>query len=224
MLPKNDEEILELAFFQQKEILDSLKSKGEYIFPKENKKVYKKWEKGLLRSDNKKGFPTPSGKIELWSSLLEKYGYDPLPVYTGGKESKEGSPDLFEKYPLVLNTGARIQSTFRSQHLNIPSLVKHQPKAEFLIHPEDAKARDIGQGDLCYLFNDRGRIKMTACVTKRAQKGDLEVNMGGGGPLQSKGWREADVNKLTGEAHQDPISGFPVFKRMLCEVEKVKNG
>ena len=42
--------------------------------------------------------------------------------------------DLLE-YPLVLNTGARIQSTFRSQHLNVPGLVRLQEHPQVLINP-----------------------------------------------------------------------------------------
>ena len=48
----------------------------------------------------------------------------------------------------------------------------------------------------------------------------LEANMGGGGPLQPKAWREANVNQLTDPENRDPISGFPVFKALLCEVVK----
>ena len=44
--------------------------------------------------------------------------------------------------------------------------------------------------------------------------------MGGGGPLQPEEWREANVNELTDMENRDPISGFPVFKALLCEVEK----
>jgi len=48
----------------------------------------------------------------------------------------------------------------------------------------------------------------------------IEANMGGGGPLQPKEWKEANVNELTDPENRDPISGFPVFKALLCEVEK----
>ncbi len=51
---------------------------------------YKKWEKGMLRADGKPGFETPSGKFEIASTLLEEYGYDPLPRYVGAK----GKPGL----------------------------------------------------------------------------------------------------------------------------------
>lgn len=220
--PKDEEELLDFAFYHQPEALEALKKDGIYIYPENKKeKIYKQWETGDLREDGKEGFPTPTGKMEAYSTLLQSYGYDPLPVYKGGKESEEGSPELFEKYPLVLNTGARINSTFRTQHLNIPELTKYQENAEILINPVDAEPRGIKDGDKVYVFNDRGKIPMTANVTEKAQPGDLEANMGGGGPLQVEGWRDANINDLTDDLHQDPISGFPVFKRLLCQVEKI---
>jgi hypothetical protein len=43
--------------------------------------------------------------------------------------------------------------------------------------------------------------------------------MGGGGPLGPLAWQQANANALTNFEHRDPISGFPVFKALLCEVE-----
>jgi hypothetical protein len=50
--------------------------------------------------------------------------------------------------------------------------------------------------------------------------GVVEANMGGGGPLGPKAWREANVNVLTDLENRDPISGFPVYKALLCDVVK----
>ncbi len=46
------------------------------------------------------------------------------------------------------------------------------------------------------------------------------ANMGGGRPLQLQEWKEANVNDLTDPENRDPIPGFPVFKALLCEVQK----
>ena len=52
--------------------------------------------------------------------------------------------------------------------------------------------------------------------------GQVEVNVGGGGPVQAEAWRRANANYLTDFAGRDPISGFPTFKALLCEVEKAE--
>jgi anaerobic selenocysteine-containing dehydrogenase len=183
--------------------------------------VYEKYKAGLLRKDKKPGFETPSGKFEISSSLLKKYGYDPLPVYQEPTEGPIGSPDLAKEFPLVLTTGTRIQSAFRSQHLNIPGLLKLQDKPNILIHPEDAEKRGIQDGDKVWVKTKRGRVPFYAKVTEKIIKGVIEANMGGGGPLQPREWREANVNELTDPENCDPVSGFPVFKALLCEVERI---
>jgi hypothetical protein len=57
-------------------------------------------------------------------------------------------------------------------------------------------------------------------VTEDIVPGVVEVNMGGGGPLGPKAWRDANVNELTDLDNVEEISGFPVFKALLCDVER----
>ena len=185
-----------------------------------NHEEEKKWLSGKLRRDGKPGFLTPSGKWEITSSVLKEYGCNPFPIYEEVKEGPQNEK-LVKDYPLILTTGVRIQSTFRSQHLNIPGLLKRQPKAEALIHPDDASSRNISTGDKVRVKTIRGEVIFTARVTSDILKGVVEVNQGGGSPIQAEGWKESNVNFLTDDKNRDPISGFPVFKALLCEVEKV---
>ena len=89
--------------------------------------------------------------MEIASSLLAEYGYDPLPIYTEPVEGPLGSPELLKEFPLVFNSGAPIPSAFRSQHLNSPGLLKMQPEPNVLINPQDAKARGIADSDWVYV-------------------------------------------------------------------------
>jgi anaerobic selenocysteine-containing dehydrogenase len=219
--PQSEEEMLEFVFAGSSISLEQLKSKPEGVSIPSPPMVYEKYKVGLLRKDKKPGFETPSGKFEIASNLLKKYGYDPLPLYQEPTEGPIGSPELAEEFPLALTTGTRIQSAFRSQHLNIPGLLKLQDKPNILIHPEDAEKRGIQDGDRVWVRTKRGRVPFYAKVTERIIKGVIEANMGGGGPLQPQEWKEANVNDLTDLENCDPISGFPVFKALLCEVERI---
>jgi len=60
---------------------------------------YKKYESGHLRPDNKPGFNTVTGKVELHSTVFEKCGLDPLPYFEEPPESPVSSPEIAEKYP-----------------------------------------------------------------------------------------------------------------------------
>jgi anaerobic selenocysteine-containing dehydrogenase len=218
--PQTEEAMLQFVLDKSPFSVEQLRSKPAGISLPSPPMVYEKYKKGLLRRDKQPGFETPSGKFEISSTLLRKYGYDPLPVYQEPIEGPIGSPELAKEFPLVLTTGTRTQSAFRSQHLNIPGLLKLQDKPNILIHPEDAEPRSIRDGDRVWVKTKRGKVPFYAKVTERILKGVIEANMGGGGPLQPKEWREANVNELTDPENRDPISGFPVFKALLCEVEK----
>jgi anaerobic selenocysteine-containing dehydrogenase len=220
LFPATDEDRLKFAFETGPVSLEELKAHPEGVKFDAGKQEYRKYAKGLLRKGGEPGFDTPSGKIEFASSLLEKYGYDGLPVYVEPLEGPLGSPELYKKYPLVFNSGARLQSAFRSQHLNIPGLLKMQPQPQVLIHPVDAKARGIENGDSVWVESPRGRVGFWAKVTDDVMTGQVEVNVGGGSPIHAEGWREANTNYLTDHENRDPISGFPVYKSLLCEVKK----
>ena len=220
LFPATEEERVRFAFKDTPVSLEDLKAHPEGVRFDAGQLDYRKYSKGLLRPDGKPGFNTPSGKVELVSSMLEKYGYDGLPVYAEPTEGPLGSPELYRRYPLVLNTGARLQSAFRSQHLNIPGLLKLQPKPQVLINPADAGARGISDGNKVWVESLRGRVGVWARVTDDVLTGQVELNVGGGSPIHAEEWRDANANYVTDFDNRDPISGFPVFKALLCEVTK----
>jgi anaerobic selenocysteine-containing dehydrogenase len=220
--PQSEEAMLEFVFAQSPDLLEQLKSRPEGISTPRPPMVYEKYKTGLLRRDRKPGFETPSGKFEVSSQLLKKYGYEPLPMYDEPSEGPLRAPEVTRDFPLILTTGTRTQSAFRSQHLNIPGLLKLQDRPNILIHPEDAEKRGIQNGNRVWVKTRRGKVAFYAKVTDRIVKGVIEANMGGGGPLQPEAWKNANVNELTDMENRDPISGFPVFKALLCEVEKAQ--
>jgi anaerobic selenocysteine-containing dehydrogenase len=220
LFPETDALRLKFTFQTGPVALDALRRHPQGVAYDAGRQQYRKYETGLLRKDGKPGFDTPSGKIELESSMLKRYGYDGLPAYTEPLEGPLSSPDIYKKYPLIFNSGARLQSAFRSQHLNIPGLLKLQPKPLVLIHPQDAEVRGIRNMDRVWVESPRGRVGFWAKVTDDVMTGQVEVNVGGGSPIQSAPWREANTNYLTDYENRDPISGFPVFKALLCEVRR----
>lgn len=182
---------------------------------------YKKWEKGLLRPDGRPGFATPSGKLEIASSLLMDHGYDGLPVYTEPKESPRRSGGRGGRYPLVFNSGARVKTDFRSQHHGIDGLTRGAPEPVVTMNTDDAADRGLKNGDAVYVVTPRGRARFRARVTDDMIRGSIDANMGGGGPVGPRAWRECNVNELTDLKNYDPISGFPVYKALVCEVEAI---
>jgi cysteine desulfurase NifS len=185
---------------------------------------YKKWEKGLLRKDGQPGFETPSGKFEIASTILEEHGYDPLPVYTEPGEGPRSQREIVEEFPLVFNSGARSNVDLHTLHHTIPVLSGEKPVPTVMMNTADAKKRGIANGDLVHIRNTRGAVEMYALVTDDIVQGAIEASGMGGGPLGPQAWQEACINDLTDLHRYDPISGFPVYKALLCDVVKVADG
>jgi anaerobic selenocysteine-containing dehydrogenase len=181
---------------------------------------YRKWESGLLRSDGAPGFETPSGKFEIASVVLAEHGYDALPVYVPPREGPQGSPSLTREFPLVFDSGARNKAFFCSQHHNIPRLARLRPHPLVSMNPRDALPRGIEDGDIVEVVTPRGRARFKAQVTEDIAAGAVEADANGGGPLGPAAWRDCNVNTLTDSENRDPISGFPVYKALLCDVRK----
>ncbi|MFC2155851.1 aminotransferase class V-fold PLP-dependent enzyme, partial [Acidobacteriota bacterium] len=223
LFPQSEEEMIEDVLKGSGFTLNDVRKAGGSVSIETRMMVYKKWQKGLLREDKKPGFDTPTGKFEIASTILEEYGYDPLPKYMEPKEGPLSQPDLLKKYPLVFNSGARVRTGFHTQHHHIEKLGKERPEPAVTINTQDAQDRGIRMGDAVLIKTRRGAVKMRAYVTDNIVKGAIDANHAGGGPLGAEAWREANINALTDLDNYDPISGFPVYKSLLCDVVRLDN-
>ncbi|MCP5041922.1 MAG: aminotransferase class V-fold PLP-dependent enzyme, partial [bacterium] len=224
LYPQDDEAKLRYVLEGSGFTLEDVRAAGGEVRVDAVMMQYKKWEKGALRSDGQPGFDTPSGKFEIASSILAEHGYDALPVYTEPREGPVAQPQLAERYPLVFNSGARIFADFRSQHHGVAVLKERAPEPCVTLNADDAAVRGIEQDDPVWVETPRGRARFRARVTQDIVAGAIDANMGGGGPLGSSAWQDCNVNDLTDLEHYDPISGFPVYKALLCEVVRDDDG
>lgn len=125
----------------------------------------------------KNPFPTPSGKIEIFSQQwadLGIPGLTPTAQYIEGLEGPGGP--LAKKYPLQLVTSL-LKRRASSQFENLPWLRELQPHA-LMISSADARVRGIKDGDMVRVFNDRGAIDIRARVTERIMPGVVDVPRG----------------------------------------------
>lgn len=221
LFPQTEEEALRHVLKGSGFTLEEVRKAGGVVRSPMRMMEYKKWEKGLLRDDGNPGFDTPTGKFEIWSTILEEHGYDPLPVYTEPRESPISQPERAREYPLVFNSGARVTTDFHAQHHGIRSLLKERPEPTVTINTLDADERGIANGDRVLVQTVRGRIPLRALVTDNIVQGAVEANMGGGCHVGPEAWQKGNVNELTDLERYDPISGFPVYKALLCDVVKI---
>lgn len=190
--------------------------------------VWKKYEKGLLRSDGKPGFNTPSGKVELYSDYLESLGMEPLPVHKEPLESPYGDPELAKEYPLVLSTGIRSQVFFHSQYRQLPTLREIHPEPIVRINPETAAKHNIKDGDWVYIESPRDRCKQKAKLTLGIDPRVVLAEHDWWFPEMSApeyGVWESNINMLTSEEPPyDPGIGSTPVRSLLCKIYKAEEG
>jgi len=161
------------------------------------------------------GFATPSGKCELYSETLAKQGIDPLPFYNPPAELPSSNPALAQKYPLSFLSPPR-RNFLNSSFANLPRFRDGDRAPEIELHPADASARGIRDGDAVRVFNDRGAFGAVARVNGKPRRG-VAVAL-------SVWWRKfspdgRNANEVTSQRIAD-LGGAATFYDCLVEVEK----
>ena len=99
-------------------------------------------------------------------------------------------------------------------------MLNAEPRATAELHPDDAAARAIADGDPIEVYNDLGRIRLTAAVTDDVPAGTIAVPFGRWGSDSNAGPDEGGANSLTSDALGDLANG-PTFCDNLVEVTRV---
>jgi len=116
------------------------------------------------------GFPTPSGRCEFYSETAKTMGMDPLPIFIPPRESVQSNPRLAKKYPLAVISPPN-RHFLNSSFANLPFAIAEAKEPSLDMHPKDAGARGIEDGDTVRIFNDRGSFTAKARVGKKAREG-----------------------------------------------------
>jgi anaerobic selenocysteine-containing dehydrogenase len=115
-------------------------------------------------------FPTPSGKCELYSPRLAAQGLDPLPTYTPPHEDPLTRPDLAARFPLQM-VSPPAPSFLNSTFVNQKALRQAAGEPTVEIHPTDATARGVADGQWVRVFNDRGSFRAKARIGETVKAG-----------------------------------------------------
>ncbi|MDH0380683.1 molybdopterin-containing oxidoreductase family protein [Comamonas aquatica] len=156
------------------------------------------------------GFATPSGKCEFDNPRLAALGINTLPDHVPNYEPPT------DNYPLaMISPPARnfLNSTFA----NVASLARMEERPLLELHPEDAAARGIADGDRLRVFNARGSHVCHAAVNGRARPG---VVVGLGIWWRKQGANGTNVNELTHQQLTD-IGRAPCFYDCAVQVERL---
>jgi anaerobic selenocysteine-containing dehydrogenase len=161
------------------------------------------------------GFPTRSGKLEFFSERMAAAGLDPVPAYTEPFEAAQRGTDLARRFPLALLAPAShyfLNATFA----NVAELARHQGDPTIELHPIDAAARELRDGDRARVYNDRGEFQARVVVSDRVPPG-LAAGTKGFWPKRVAG--AANANATVAERDAD-MGGGAVFHDNRVEVTR----
>jgi len=153
------------------------------------------------------GFATANGRAQVAVPGLG------VPDFVPPYESAQSAPALAQRFPLAM-ISPPARHFLNSSFVNVKSLrsIEGEPLVE--LHPDDAQARGITDGEMVRVFNDRGSYLCKAAVGARARPG---VVNGLGVWWRKLGAAGTNVNELTSQRLTD-IGRGPTFYDCLVEV------
>ena len=185
---------------------------------------YEKYAERDAGTGRPRGFPTPTRKVELYSTQFARAGYPPLPIYEPpAPDRADGAAD----YPLSL-TFFRLVQYLDVQHRNVPRLRRQVPDPFVELHPATAAALDIHEGDWTVVETPAGRVRLRAKLKDSLHPSTVttahgwwqpcrELGLPGYDPFGSDG---SNANLLVSNDAVDPISGSVPHRSQRCRIRK----
>ncbi len=204
------------------DVIDHRLSRSGRTFADFEKTGFMEMQTPEFRKYRKTGFATPSGKVELSSSILKDLGFDPVPYYREG-------PALTEEFPYAVFSGVREDPFFQTGQRNIPELRRRCPLPSIFIHPQDAEKEGLVDGDWVELQTAYGQVTAELAVKDNMKEGHLRVPHGWWYP-ELRGQAELGGAFLSSDAvlcsdddeFLDHEQGIPHFKGYPGRVVKVE--
>jgi len=175
------------------------------------------------------GFRTPSGKVEVFSHTLRDLGKEPLPVYLEPAVSPYSTPELAQRYPLVLTAGRRLPVYYHSSLRNMPWLRQLAPEPEVELNTLTAGELGIEPGAWVWIETPGGKIRMKAKLTHGIHPRVVSATHGwwqGCPELGLPGYPDdmSNVNVLSDNKKYDPVTSGPGMRSQLCRISAVQAG
>jgi anaerobic selenocysteine-containing dehydrogenase len=156
-------------------------------------------------------FHTPSGKFEFYCEKMANDGLDPLPAFAPPHETLGNGP-----YPLNF-LPRKHKDSLNSSYGHLPVMRRQEHEARTLeMHPQDAAARGLQDGEEVRVFNARGAFVLPLKVSRNVPPGTVATFWGWWDKLSGG---KGNVNNVTSAALTD-LGGGGTFYDCRVEVER----
>jgi len=195
--------------------LDTLRQEGVHRFEMKHAHVAFSEQ---VKDPDENPFPTPSGKIEIFSNRFAEMNNPDIPPIPTYMPSWEGADDpLTGKFPIQL-ISPHSKARANSQFDNIES-IKKLGDDRLWIHSTDADHRNIKDGDAVHVYNQRGRMLATAYVTNRIMPGVASIDQGQWYAPDESGIDKGGCANILTNDKEAPAGAFP-SNTCLVQIEK----
>lgn len=175
----------------------------------------------FIKDPDKNPLPTASGRIELYSSVIDSYKLPdcpPLPKFIEPAEylgnAREGELHVVSPHPYDRLHSQMANADLRQRH-------SIQGRQYIRINSQDARARGIQDGDLVELYNDRGALIGGAQVSDDIMPGVVSVEEGQWLQLDSKGrCNSGAINMITSSRPASQLSQATSANTCLAQLKK----
>jgi len=173
-------------------------------------------------------FSTPAGRVELYSSVMEQAGLDPLPAYAPPAHELV-CREAAERFPLILITGDREKTYHHSRFRDQSWARKVSPDPRLTMHPDTARAMAMEDGAWVRLevVGGRGSCRLRLKFSDATPPDVVSTGMGWwlpSDPAPARGALEVNINAALAYAGPyDPASGSPDIRGLSCRVIPIAN-
>ena len=178
-----------------------------------------------FRADpNRYPLKTPSGKIEIWSEEIAGFVYDDCPAHPTWQEPAEWLGKV-DRYPLhLISNQPKDKLHSQLDHGSVSRSGKKNGREPMTIHPDDAAARGIGEGDAVRVFNDRGACYCSARLSDAIRPGVIQISTGAWfDPDETGACKHGNPNVLTLDKGGSRLAQGPIAHSCLVDVETADN-
>ena len=183
-----------------------------------------------FREDPKKNpLNTPSGKIEIFSKTVANFNYDDCPGHPVWLEPCEWLGKVNKKYPLhLISNQPKNKLHSQMDHGRYSKSFKVNEREPLEINPTDANKRNLKNGDVVKIFNERGSCLAGIKITEEVMRGVVQMSTGAWydpeNPTQDGSMcKHGNPNVLTPDKGTSKLGQGPIAHSCLIEIEKYNN-